>query len=488
MTDHPHDTPAPAMNRPAERPPGWRWRRLIVLGVLGVALFFASLLGVDQYRSHVAEQELQDAIAEADRLDPGWRIDELQSKRAGVPAKVDSVVYIDKAGRAGVTILNTGTNRQDLIDARTGLENNELIFSPIVRLTGLQTAALRAALKPQAAPLADARKIADLPKGRCSVFTTLDITLDIFYGYADLSYPGTVVWLLGNEALLRIEDGDADEAWVCCRAILNTARCVGDEPDIWAQNFRRYCGAEAIRFMERTLAQGHVAEKELAQPQGLLQEELKHPGLLIGLRGERAHLHSFLTRVEAGRISAGKMKLYAEGKYGAPGIQDEVQGYLARHEVKPAHAWLLRHLTHAVEITKQSGSDTDSALRKLHTTVGDAPPWARKLALTFDRIAYHTKYRPICGCACAGLAAERYRLQHDRWPETLADLVAEGMLDEVPTDPYDGKPLCYRTTRDGIVIYSVGPNGEGRGDALDGDVRNVKDDRLEFRLWDTERR
>jgi hypothetical protein len=53
----------------------------------------------------------------------------------------------------------------------------------------------------------------------------------------------------------------------------------------------------------------------------------------------------------------------------------------------------------------------------------------------------------------------------------------------VPADPYDGRPLRYRKTGDGIVIYSSGPNGNGFGDALDDHANNVKDDRLEFRLW-----
>ena len=186
MTDHTRGPPAPPMDRPAQRPPGLRWRRLVVIGVVCIAFFFASLLGVDRYRSHVAEQELQDAIAEADRLDPGWRLEELQALRAAVPAEVNAATYVNKAGRAGVTILNTGTNRKDLIDVGTGLENNELLLSPIVRLTKSQTAALRASLKPQAAPLADARKIADLPIGRYPVITKPGLSR----GYPDLNHPG----------------------------------------------------------------------------------------------------------------------------------------------------------------------------------------------------------------------------------------------------------------------------------------------------------
>ena len=78
--------------------------------------------------------------------------------------------------------------------------------------------------------------------------------------------------------------------------------------------------------------------------------------------------------------------------------------------------------------------------------------------------------------------------ERDRFGLALNDLVAVGLLDEVPTDPFDGQPLRYRTTRDGIVIYSIGNNGDGKGDALDGDLKDLTDDRLEFRLWNFEKR
>ena len=39
-------------------------------------------------------------------------------------------------------------------------------------------------------------------------------------------------------------------------------------------------------------------------------------------------------------------------------------------------------------------------------------------------------------------------------PESLAVLVPT-YLDEVPTDPFDGEPMRFATTDEGIVIYSI---------------------------------
>jgi hypothetical protein len=57
-----------------------------------------------------------------------------------------------------------------------------------------------------------------------------------------------------------------------------------------------------------------------------------------------------------------------------------------------------------------------------------------------------------------GLAAKRFQLAHDKLPANLNELVPE-FLDAVPADPFDGKPLRYKQTATGAVIYSVGSDG-----------------------------
>lgn len=61
-----------------------------------------------------------------------------------------------------------------------------------------------------------------------------------------------------------------------------------------------------------------------------------------------------------------------------------------------------------------------------------------------------------------GLAVERYRLARGALPETLRDLVPT-YIPDVPSDPFDGKPLRYKRLERGYVIYSVGPDGNDDG-------------------------
>jgi hypothetical protein len=88
--------------------------------------------------------------------------------------------------------------------------------------------------------------------------------------------------------------------------------------------------------------------------------------------------------------------------------------------------------------------------------------------------------------AQVGVAAERYRLAHGGWPQDLAQLVPT-YLREVPTDPYDGQPLRYRQTADGVVLYSVGPD---RTDNQGNLVRFAPADGHDFgfQLWDVAKR
>lgn len=64
--------------------------------------------------------------------------------------------------------------------------------------------------------------------------------------------------------------------------------------------------------------------------------------------------------------------------------------------------------------------------------------------------------------AQAALAVERYRLAHDRLPDTLADLTPE-FLDAVPLDPFTGDPLKYIQHEEGYTVYSVGKDSTDNG-------------------------
>jgi hypothetical protein len=68
----------------------------------------------------------------------------------------------------------------------------------------------------------------------------------------------------------------------------------------------------------------------------------------------------------------------------------------------------------------------------------------------------------MLACAITALAAERFRLAHKRWPKALDELCPT-YLASVPRDPYDGHQLRFAHRDDGLVIYSVGQDGQDDG-------------------------
>jgi hypothetical protein len=67
------------------------------------------------------------------------------------------------------------------------------------------------------------------------------------------------------------------------------------------------------------------------------------------------------------------------------------------------------------------------------------------------------------GATLAVLAIERYRLEKGRLPESLDELVKSDYLMELPMDPWSDKPLVYKLTPEGFILYSIGFDFEDNG-------------------------
>jgi hypothetical protein len=64
--------------------------------------------------------------------------------------------------------------------------------------------------------------------------------------------------------------------------------------------------------------------------------------------------------------------------------------------------------------------------------------------------------------AQTAIAVERYRLANAALPKQLSDLVPTFLL-AVPADPFDGKPLRYKSLEKGYIVYSIGDDREDNG-------------------------
>src|SRR5262249_32415777 len=117
-----------------------------------------------------------------------------------------------------------------------------------------------------------------------------------------------VAGLLRLRSILRVEEGDADAALTDCRAMLNVARPLVEEPSpIY------FLAAVAIRHMasfqvQRVMAQGQPSRSALTALQSRLDEEAAHPSLLTALRGERAEFEDTVRSLAGGRLELAKVE------------------------------------------------------------------------------------------------------------------------------------------------------------------------------------
>ena len=61
------------------------------------------------------------------------------------------------------------------------------------------------------------------------------------------------------------------------------------------------------------------------------------------------------------------------------------------------------------------------------------------------------------------IALLRYKKETGAYPESLAELVADGYLKDLPMDPYSGGTLVYKKHGQDFILYSLGADFDDNG-------------------------
>jgi hypothetical protein len=96
------------------------------------------------------------------------------------------------------------------------------------------------------------------------------------------------------------------------------------------------------------------------------------------------------------------------------------------------------------KVFKDTGGSSVTAAKQVAFVTRDLPKRAAKTD------AQHAT-------AVAAMAIARFRAKSGRSPKDLAELVPD-YLAAVPLDPFDGKPIRYKKSDRGFVVYSIGPD------------------------------
>jgi hypothetical protein len=464
------DLLAPATLSEKQRRRRWPWLVLIALLSLGV------IGGIYFYQLQRARAHLQRAIAEADRLDPGWTFAELESRRQEV---------LDDQN----AILNVIGARNYLPHPKPLLVLEKLIeLPPPEQLHAQEVRDIKSALQRVQPALTQVRKNLDLSTGHCSLAYTPDIVMTLMPHVDALSAVRLWSWL---DVCRRAQERDLEGAFESARALFNSARGIGDDLFVISQMSRQSNVRTALRMVERILAQGEVSDRSLAEFQRLVQEEESFPSLLICARGERATLDVAFQRLDTREAPVTNFRLLGQNRSWTRINQvDDMLFLFSLGSVKEMRASVLECLTKLVEAAKLPVEELERHREELEGLFENLPPKESNLFAPFKWhfVLIYQRSRAELRAADVMLALERYRMSHGHWPESVSDLVP-AFLSKVPLDPFDAAALRYRKLDDGCVVYSIGADKkDDGGDIVRTGIATKPVGDFGFRLWNTNAR
>jgi len=133
-------------------------------------------------------------------------------------------------------------------------------------------------------------------------------------------------------------------------------------------------------------------------------------------------------------------------------LSDHVEGLAALPEAKRWPAWKQYATSHGLAFTMEQ-------------LMKQKPPASNFLPEGLQYLLYPYFYSVIAilekqamhQAALAAVVAERYRRAHGRFPNNWSELVPV-FLPAPLVDPFTGKPLVLKTSEEGFLVYSLGPD------------------------------
>jgi hypothetical protein len=416
------------------------------------------------------ERRRREVIAELDRTDPDWRLEEIEAARKAVPGVVDLAPIVNAvAGQIPDDLAQAQVFRRIGALSPEALPATDVGREVCDRLDGLRAA------------VTEARRLADHPRGSFPI----SYQANVF----DTPLPHhqkarVVAWLLSVDAFRLAQEKDGDGALRSCRAILNLAAAAGDVPIFVCQLVRLAIRAVACQAIERTVAQSEPSGPALAETQAALEREGEARAFHATARGERATLFHFTEQLRVGRVTF-------EGAAGQePSLWSRIANwhYVRYHSgddvaraLSVMNAWVAAAKLPTAEWAA-AVKEEDQKIQQMERT-----PLFHLLPAVTKISEHDLRNQAQLRCTIALIAAERHRRDRGRLPESLAALVPK-YLQQVPADPYDGQPLRFRRQEGRFIIYSIGPDRKNHGGTFDRKNVVAPGTDLGCILWDVSRR
>jgi len=440
-----------------------------------------SFVGWQIYQRVADQRVLQDTIADLDARHPRWRLEDLDTDRPVVPDAENSANII-RAAAAHIPpiVLPDPVQWADLTQKPPG---------PAAALSDAQLRLVIDLLESCESAIAPALRLERFPRGRHTIIYSADGISHLLPHATDISMIQSRV--LHPLLLLHLHEGDGEAAVRDCICTVHLARSSDTEPDFFSQTFRNSITQRAIEGMLRILGQVALTDADLVRMQAKLAEEVARDGWPIYLRGDRAAAHRMMAAVARGDIKVSSIRRVPRIVRLNQSWRDDVAEWFDDRyppRLSEAHAWVLAERTRLLDETAPlPWHERTAAVAAIYADQSRAPELARHWMDARQILSSFQHHHAIVRSTLVAVASERHRLRHGDWPATLEALVPT-FLPQLPSDPFDGRPLRYKRLPDGIVIYSVGVDATDDGGQVLWVPGQQQPTDVGVRLWDVAHR
>ncbi len=266
------------------------------------------------------------------------------------------------------------------------------------------------------------------------------------------------VQLLQLAALTQADQGHTDAAIAYIKDALRLSDSLRREPALINYLFRIGSSAIALGALERALSVTPFTDGQLQDLSEVLAGKAGQFELAEAIITERC-LTIELARNPSRATGLGPGRTVLR----LPGVRSTGLVDILDHMGKCIEAARLP-LTERVARFHQIGAELDQ-LSYVHVMVKSVAPSLGRVVELDLRIHAHLDL------ARTALAVERYRRATGTVPDRLEQLMPQ-YLEQVPIDPFDGRPLRYRRTSPGYVLYSILEDGQDNGGRERDDVQS----------------
>ena len=255
--------------------------------------------------------------------------------------------------------------------------------------------------------------------------------------------------LLSLDVLIQCDNNNPQKALESIRTSMSLARSIST-PLLIHRLVQIAVRAQTYRSIEKILNRSQLAEEQLKKLSAWIEESDVNVGYRRALVGEQCFgLHTFQSPLHdiVDKTESGKVFLLILAPRKIFGLHDrETMEYIS----------IMQDYIDTVELPPHKRLTAFDSIGKTVYNSKRGGMLTRMLMPAFGHIMHiETRHLAHLRATQTALAVERYRLTEGHLPQFLDNLVP-AYMEVIPTDPFDGQDLKYRTRETGFVVYSVG--------------------------------